>query len=465
MKFCEECGTKLEKQVAFCTECGAPIKKEQLSSETKQKKRPIVKNKKNTKKVLISLFAFLLIGLFGTYKYLESHYNPVKKIQAMDKAYIENNQDEFVKHFNFDKESIVNETSFFNYVKEDEWEDNIKKEYLSYLDVQKTNKSLLSYTIESSDSEKFIIIEPKPILLGLFTSYDLKVIPVELTISSPVENTNVEIEGHEIELKEINNEAELGISPGKYQVNAVAKNDYGELKTKNELAVYPSKKIDYEIEFSRNIYSLDTAYDYMDAVVFINNESTKQTIEKLEEVGPFPDETKIKVHAEMKSEDGKVIKSELINISEADDHLYFEFDERNLTSDKVNDNEVAQFIHAYRSAYENAVNQGDYGEVNSFIKSGSAAEKDLKPFIDKIDSYYAYEFVENEVKSVEKKKDYYDVLITETLHFDNNSHDSKGYYYTKLKQDKRYYVEEVDGDYKLIDVKYFKETKEENKVY
>ena len=457
MNYCKECGKKLEEGVNLdiCRSCSGNV----INPEPKKR------SKKTKNKFLIPGIITLLLLMLGTHMYLKNHYSPLKKIKAMETALLSDSVEDFSKQFDYEEGVLLDKKSFLEYVKEEEWSNNIQPELKQYIATIKTNKSMLSYSIAGSASDKFIIIEPKAVLLGLYHDYKFRVLPSNVRINADLPNTEISINKKSIKSKD-GFETLLKAYPGTYDISAISKNEYGTLETKDTMVVTADTDYVYNIEFDGDIYDLNS-YGYGDAIVFINDKSTGKTINELGEIGPFANPEKIRVHAVAITDDKKKIISKIVDLKDVAS-INFEFDEGSVITDdeKIDDVRAAEFIIDYRSAYGEAVNTGNYDAVRNYIVPGSSADKELAPYVNKIKANsYEYTFIDNNILSVVKKNDFYEVLVSESLEFDNNSKDSKGYYYTKLKQNKLYEVVNNNGEYKLQSIKYFKEDKLEDKIY
>src|SRR5690625_4243315 len=100
------------------------------------------------------------------------------------------------------------------------------------------------------------------------------------------------------------------------------------------------------------------------------------------ELGPIPNKVDMTLHAEWKNSDGNSIRSNKVKLQDMDDYMdiYFEFDGANaIHADVAGDMEaeVGQFMLDFRDADEDAVNYGDFSEVEESLKTDSHAEKEL----------------------------------------------------------------------------------------
>src|SRR5690606_27494620 len=67
-------------------------------------------------KIILSVGGAVLLILLGAYQWLSHHYDPMKVLQEMDRAIVDDDSKAFLKHIDFDKEALLNETAYFDYI-------------------------------------------------------------------------------------------------------------------------------------------------------------------------------------------------------------------------------------------------------------------------------------------------------------------------------------------------------------
>src|SRR5690625_4066589 len=498
MGFCTNCGNQLKAEEKFCTSCGNPIqakgnqetsstevdnhthneqaeqlqkdsnigKKEetvgtqqkqiQQAVETQQVSLPEKKPMSKRNKILIGTVAAFIVLLFGVHKYLESHFDPMKQVVAMENALSEKKMDEFFNLIELEEDALIDKESYFEHIKDKEWESAIKNQYIHIIEADKEKATPYEKVIESEMGYPLLKLKPKSIF-GLYKGYTVRAVPMKLEAQSNIDATEISILDKSFTVELADEGTDIGlIYPGTYDVQATAKGKYGDFTYDEivQLDSYDSEMID--IEFETNFYYIYTGYDYEDAILFIDDKSTKTAIGEYTEIGPFPEDTDKTLHAEWKNTDGNTIRSNTVKLQELGDYpeIYFDFDAANAVHADVAGDveaEVGQFILDFRNAYEDAVNYADFFEIENYLKPDSHAEKELKKFIkDMEDGYYYYEFYENIILNVEKKdKKTYHVKTNELFMFRDD--DGKEYDYDR---EKMYIVEIIDEQFLISKIEY-----------
>ena len=506
--FCPECGTSLHKEIeseycvhcgealtedsAFCIHCGTSKEKQQVEELPQEEKdgqvnveesdtdhtiapsqtlqetaaqiepqRAKVKKKMATwKKVSIITSLIVVVLAFGTYKYLEHHFDPLHDLVKMDEALLDDDVDTFMDFIQLNSDIPIDKKAYFSYIKEYEWENGLKDDYYDLIEREKKDPSPLKKELTSRYSTPIIEVKDEKLLFGLFKNYTLKAVPVEVIAITNLDHTEVNIQDEKITLEEADEEKKVGkFYPGIYQLEAKTTSDYGEFVVEKEIEIEADEYAEMDIDFNYGTFSVDINNEFENATLFVNGKSTKKQVNEMDEVGPLPLDSEVKVHAEWKDDKDNVFRSNTAVLDEEEyEILYLEFDERiALDADESEDEdyELAEFILDFRSAYEYAVNYIEYEEIASFMKPGSKEEKDLKQFIkDMGKASYYYDFEDNTVTNVTKKDDKnFEVETNEQFTF----HDEDGSVY-EYDRDKVYYIEVVDKEYKIHNIDY-KDTK------
>lgn len=487
MKYCVECGANLDENEKFCTNCGTPVKEQTaaLTSSKEPKERTteqheaakeenqqgnkgastaaesIARSKaKNPKakrnKIFILLVFVVLLLIFGVHKGLEQYFDPIRDIEAMDEAVVDGDMDTYLQYIDFDETAMQDKASYFDYVQE-EWEKEIRDQYYSIIKEGKESNHLLHTNITNKDEETLYKVK-KDKKFGLYPTYLIEAVPIELHAVSNIENTTLDFNGEDVEIKEPDESVELGeVYPGLQEIKAKAESEYGELTYEESEEISPSASEIY-IEFPHSYLQTESDYSYEDAVIYLDGDKTDFTLEESNSIGPFPQDSKVEAYAEWEDDDGDAVLSdtEEVELTTENESVYFDFDEsKAIDADAAEDSdnkeiEVGQYVLEFRNAYEAAVNHADYDEVKKFSKSGSEAEKELKKFIgDMDDGSYDYDFKDNKIVDIEKDDKTYVVQTNETFDFIDD--DGEKYHYDRVKS---YDVEESDGEYFIKEIHY-----------
>lgn len=479
-EFCVHCGIAISSSSEFCEECGtakdAPGKSVSPQVDDSTTEESVVANhasEKETKqvtlqqpkkrmarwkKILLFLLLFIIVLAIGTYKYLEKQYDPMNIVMQMDEAVIDNDADAFMKHIKVDNDAVFDKDAYFAYIKE-EWDDAVKNNYVSLIETDKSSANPLQKELLGRYDDPVFYVKNEKILFGLFTGYTLQAIPVEVTAITNLQGTEIQVSEDKFVIDDVSEEEVVGMfHPGIYEVETSAKTEYGDVTETVTFEIYPDATF-MDVDFPVETYTIDIDHGFQDAILYVDGKSTKEKVSDIDELGPIPVDSKVTIFAEWKDGDGKVHRSKVINLGhEQSAYLYLEFDERiALEENSLKDGEeeeqfeVAAFILDFRDAYEDAVNYTDYSYIELYMKQGSEEEEDLIEFVnDMKKADYYYDFKDNTVTSVQKKdKQNFEAKTNEQFRF----YDADGivYDYDRVKT---YYVEVIDDEYKIKEVKY-----------
>lgn len=445
MSYCTECGKALQNNQAFCESCGAKREVEKENSNKKVPKIPMSKKKK----VSLSIAGILVIGLVSTHMILSSIYDPMKKIQSMDNAMTGNSEEGFLEYITFDKDSLLDKKQYFSYMNTLDWED--MREQL--VTITESDLKFDAFVKDQRGHDVFKV--ERDSILGLYKTYDIEAVPNQLFITTNMEPATFRIGDKTVSVKDSSEPVEVGkVYPGTYTVKADAANLYGEFSIEDDIEVKPTKSGDskHSLEFSGDTYAIDT--NFPEAVLFINGQSTKKSLQELEYLGPFPEDKEVTMFAELSQADGKAIKSEEVTQHQGSwGSLTFVFEEEdeNLSADSSDTMEEAnQFVLDFRDSYEQALNTRDYTLISSYLLSGSLAEEELVEYIgDLQDKDYSYDFRDNTIiNSHEAEEGTFEITTNENFIFTNHLGEQTTYdrekIYTIIKEDSSFKIKKID---------------------
>lgn len=452
MKYCTECGAKRGEEQAFCTECGTPYSKSEQEAKPVQQseshmppppKQPVSKRTK----VILCVVGGILLILFGMYQWLSAYYDPVKVLQEMDNAMTEGNSEAFLKHIEFDKKALLHKEEYFAYIQKHEWK-TVKPQLLKMMESK--HDTTFDFMVQSDFGVDLYKVKLKK-KLGLFPTYTFRALPTTLTVASTMEKTVFTIDKKEFNIDGISGVEIAKIYPGTYKYEATANNLFGDFKQVDEFSVGSPEEYEFIVRFPTETYEIVS--DQMDATLFVNGKSTGKTLKELKKVGPFPDNTEVKMHAEWKNPQGKVMKTK--TVTQFDEYwfsMYFEFG----YAEEIDSTSYSPGNHVFnfRNAYEKALNAKDYRLIEPFIEVGSAAEKELKKFISDLDDIeFHYEFTQNEIINQEMiAENSYNVTTKEKFtytHYEKEKDEKTDY-----EREKVYHVKATENGYKITKIDY-----------
>lgn len=268
---------------SFCTECGAkqskPDAPEQFQGQPtsnppipKPPRRPMSK----VMKILISMAAVLLLAAVGTHLWLTSHYDPIKKLEAMDQAISDNDSTAFIGNFSFEKDAILSEKDYFQYIKDHEW-DAAREQFLGVFETQKKSANKLEQPIYSDAGGKLFTVRQKPILFGLYATYTFRAVPSQLTVFTTMDDTELTIADHTEKLQASEPVVLKKVYPGTYNVKGKAESLYGAFSLEKELDVSASEENELNIEFTGSYYPVST--NVWEATLFVDGKDTGKTLD------------------------------------------------------------------------------------------------------------------------------------------------------------------------------------------
>lgn len=421
--------------------------------------------------------------MFGTHKALEAYFDPIKELKAMEEAISSGDQDAFISYIGFEKDVLLDEKSYFDYIKEEHWDD-VREGFLAIMEAEKQNPNMFDKEITDAYGDILFKVKNKK-HLGIYDGYELYAVPTKLVIYSNLPDATVTLSGQEIAVETENEEVDGGdIYFGAYEAVAKAKGEYGAITLEETVEITAGEEEELHLAFDFATVDIMSSYDFEDAYVFIDGKKTDFQLYDNTLLRPFPLDKEMKIHAEWKNDKQNVVRSNTVQVDGETDYyqVYFEFDDTKLMSETVeadlkkdtakkdkeaetDDKETAAadsveddlaynagfFVLDFRDAYEYAVNDADYDEVKDYLKPDSNADKELKKFIDDMEyGDYYYDFEENTVTDVKQTKDgNYQVKTTEKFMFIDK--DNKSYDYNREKE---YLVELLDDTFYISKIEY-----------
>lgn len=505
LRYCTECGQELSEDAQFCVNCGTPItmpeedsSKEdsdtrsdettssqstvtsenetvEKSAEATKEKETLHKNKQQSTqaqpvnevkkkekspltKVLVGIIIFIVIALFGVHKWLENHFDPMNDLIAMDEAVTNKDMETFLSYIQFEDGALLDRESYFELIEESEWSETIRVQLFNVIEnITETNNPLDSEIYDRFDEIMFRV-KKENVFLGLYHKISIVAVPIKLKATSNLSETTLSILDETYEVNEDEETLIAEVYPGTYELKAESEQQFATLTFEQSYLISSRLDDTIYIEFDFVTYNVDATYGFEDAIVFVDGKSTEQKVSEISGLGPFAEGSNITIYAVAKDGNDYEIISSMINLRDDEPGftLFFTFDDKYKVAAKgIDDDEVAQFILEFRSAYEDAVNYVDYDYISSYLKKDSAAAKELRQFVkDMDDGYYHYNFTENTVLNVkEEKKNKYTVKTNEKFEFRDD--DFTWYDYDR---EKIYHVELIDDQLQLTKIEY-KDTK------
>lgn len=476
-KFCQECGNRLEENQAFCAECGTSVQQ-----TVKEEKAPGVtqtgpatpvppKAKKPMtfkKKILVSLVSMLIIGLIAGHYVIQAKTSPQDKIDAFLSALSADDAKAAMAAIEIPQGTEKNEQVFMSYLNEQNMNDLQTRMYEAASEV--IGDGIPRNVTHENGTDLFRI--SKNTFIGIYPVINIEVIPVEAKLTTDLKSGEYQLGNKTIDLGKEN---ELGsYLPGIYPSSFTAKSGKVMHKMEQEQPLVGGEEV--VIELISDTLMVKVWSNDPKSIVYLNGESTGKTIEELPMIGPISDEEEIKVYVERKGEKGAIQKSEEITASAGD------FAELPIYSSETGSGKVAGdttdteekveeepektsvfqedqlivFIQDFRSSYENALNNKDFSQVDSYLMKDSLARKELVEFIGDLgNDYFLYEFNTDQVTATDIQGEKAFVTTYEEFDFTNHLGEILNY-----ERNKEYELVLEGTEYKISKINILETNKE-----
>ncbi|MFG6147757.1 TcaA NTF2-like domain-containing protein [Halobacillus sp. B23F22_1] len=460
MKYCMNCGESLKENQSFCVSCGhkqeEPVNQSTTSvSKNAAPKQPMSKKKKNA----IIIAASIAVLLISAHFIISNLLDLMKTIQGMDRAMTDQNVDDFFNYVELEGEAFIHKEEYMEYVRDSDWE-NIRYQLTESFE-SKDDQSF-DTTIRDYDGNPLFSVKRNAVVPGLYHTYDIKAIPVELLGTTNLKNTQITFNDEKIELENSEEITTLGWAyPGEYTVEGTASNEFGEFHYQETMTVYPNETQEAEvaISFPTETYAINTNQE--EAILFINGESTDRSLGEYTEIGPFPEGEIVDLHAEWEDENGTIHKSEELDASSniwGGPTFYFYPEEEEVyaseqttgmeAEDEGDDNfdAIEDFMIGFLSDSVNALNHGDFSMVASSFTEDGEGKAEYEDFIDSSgDRIESETFLGGELLDYEEKEEgFIEVVMSENYEITYTDGE-----YKEPRLEGTYLLKEDEGDYKV----------------
>lgn len=394
MKYCKNCGAQLSANQSFCTNCGTKFDTSELASNRtvqKKERQPLSLKMKAT---IVSVVVILAL-LAGTHLYLSALSKPMKAVENFEQAVEKKDAKTLADIMNSGQKKITvsdkEAASYINYLTKENDFKEISKE------LKKQAYSINGYKklepIEDIYGNKLIKLKKDSKKQWFFYDrYVIEFFPIQLNVSSNLENTEIWLNGKKIKkLKDSKIPEKVGyIFPGKYKIKSVFNGEYAKLTAEDTLdfADSESNKLDVQMELDGTniiVYSNDD-----NAVLFVNGKSTGKKIADIDSFGPVPTDGSIKLHAE-RTINGKTEKTEEFEVTD-DSNLDFIFKEPETKAassetdiqgymDAIGEKQIKSFMYNHFVTQVNAFNDRDFEEAKETLDPNGDAYNETKKYI------------------------------------------------------------------------------------
>lgn len=473
MKFCKNCGQQSSDEAVFCTNCGETFQVEEASkpavttqtdtealsteasssqvraTETNSSPPPIPRKPiGKMQKALLSVFGIIILACIIAHLVVTNHFDPVKKIEAMNTAYNSKDKEAFFNAFHIKEGTVANAQDFYTTVNEYGWT-HLRNSLTEEIGKIKNKEHM---DIIYNDEGEFISLHKKPIFFGLYNEIEFNVIPVEVKVWAPFDNMTFRFADKEIVSKELDEEIVIGhFIPGTYEWSYEYE-DIMPLSGKGSYAVHYNSDNTAYIDVDWDFTSVTIDSDLEDAIVYVGGKSTGKKVSEMAYLYPAQVNPSIEVFAMAKDKDGNEVKSDVLAMDA--DYIYLPFEyfqqEQRLAEQEE---EIRATYKRFRSDYASAINYTNFGYIDDYFKEGSKIKKDYAKFVvdhDEIPGYY-YEFILNDIISFKEISDNkFELQTFETFNFSSDA-DGSLHYERKKKYVFSYIRDEIFID-EIVDL-------------
>ncbi|WP_019413916.1 zinc ribbon domain-containing protein [Paenisporosarcina sp. TG20] len=463
--FCQECGSKFASHQNFCPECGAAKGLENQQDSIQNNNNPImhVKPKKvmSFKKKLVYIMVGIVgIGLIAGHYTIEAKTSPENKIRSFQTAMSSGNSNSILAELTIPDNIIRDDQSFMTYLTSQDI-DSFNGRVIEA--ARALSQDGIEQIIKHENGTDLLKLNQET-LFGMYPSYEIQVIPLDVAINIDMENASYQIADQSFDLKV--GENSLGkFLPGLYTSTISLKSDVYE--TSHEEEYFFTGTEEYVIEYlTSGLISMITSTE-QSAVVFIDDKPTGKTVKDLSVLGPIFEGDTLVIYAEMEDEEGNIIKTPKVS-AKGGEMIALRFpkekaeispvtseekkedeDQSEENSDSFNEELLDEFFWNFRTAYEKALNSKDFNQVEYYLSKDTIARNEIEEFIGDIGTdYYHYDFLEDSIIEYDIQGDI--AFITTFEEFDFTNHLDV---VTNYKRNKRYEVHAPEGEmYQIVKI-------------
>lgn len=458
-KFCKECGSGIGEGLAFCPSCGTTVPASSVpatSEMSKRAKMPRTPVKRRTKVLLSVVVVFFLLAV-GTHSILSHLNDSTKQLKRIHNAIIDEDGGALFAEFVVPDNTIYVKNSFTKSLQTTDL--SVLFDELTRTVDRVKDSGLTEVVMDKSGIDVFRVKYGKRFYV--YPTALIEPIGQPLVIDTDLADTILIIADQEFQLtgKPL---TIANVLPDSYTLSLRANNTYVDTE-ESILLERSSFKENAVITLPRSAYAVQLEGTPSDSIVFVNGKSTKKTLAELPSIAPVFGEGAT-FHAIRTLDDGETEESEKVigipgnsisftypllvkeerEAKEREEAARLEREEtarkerEKAESDLALIQEVAETYQAFRSAYEDALNFGNFTYVEPYLNGKSNVYKEMRKFIADMNPNSIYVFSSNEVVDTE--------IIGDVIHL----HVREKFYYTDEREtleydrEKRYEFEKND---------------------
>ena len=319
MKFCVNCGNQMDDEVAFCVNCGHRQTQQELKQVMQQdpnmnehsavsQTQPIhnelapKKPLSRKSKILLGAGAAVIILGFGVNYFANQYLNPQKQVLKMHEAFLAEDAETFYSYFDVPENTIGNAEQFYDWIEKEDWAE-IREQMIEQLKRAEAGVGANPIDIMYDGALR---MTKEDILFGLFKKTSFAIKPLHVSIEVPFAGATVTIADKKVTTTE--GPTLVGdFIVGTYAYDYEFDGPYMPIKGIGEvnLSTYGDDQLVEEIDMEYS--SVDLYTNFEDAIVYIDNVSTKKTVAEISRLQPVVFSDDVNVHLVAKNEAGEEI--------------------------------------------------------------------------------------------------------------------------------------------------------------
>lgn len=468
MEICSICGHENTSNNRFCQECGHPFPPKMSEKEPSTTPVPALEStpetpKTRTKvngknKVIFGLIATLAILLIGTHFFIQNVIDPYKQLSKADRAFVAKDSEAFLSYFSLPEDVITDDKSFYEFMKEEDWTNSISPAIKEM--IRSIEKGTYSNPIQDQQGNHLISVVDEKYLL-FYKKINVQLEPIKVTASSSIPNTQLTLPNDETLTIAEGSETSLGsFTPGTFNFNVLVSDDVSEQTYERNETIMGDGSNTYQLALDYSDQKINVSSDYDDAIIWIDGKSSKKTAEQLM-LYNLPNDGTVKLQA-IVTVDGKEKKSEIVAVEDTEVHLAFSDVQAKIKAEKAAQEKrqamaeftseyedyARQLFYDFRDSYYYALSNADFSYVSNYFADGTKLKDDYRKFVidhNDFDFYYQYEFISNDIASIETVNDNtFNLYSYEVFDFFTSTEDNWHY-----ERQKKYTLKLINNQLKI----------------
>lgn len=212
-----------------------------------------------------------------------------------------------------------------------------------------------------------------------FKDYKIGIKPSFITVKTGVKDVQFSLNDNQIVKSDSKDfSKQLGpFIPGKYKLNADYKNSYESLNESHDIDFMNSNEDTINEEVFKNVSYANINSDYPDAEIFLNNKDTGVKAKNANNFGPLAVNSVVYGIATV---NGKKLRSSDYVLKNDDDYIKLDFTQSQ-DNMEIDQSRIHNLIYWYTYYFSEAVNTGNFEDVDDCLYPGSSLYNDQKSYV------------------------------------------------------------------------------------